>query len=563
MRKLLIGLALLLGACGKKEPGPAPGGPALPAVRPASGGELVSLPGGEFVMGHEAGRPDEKPRAVTVAPFSIDRFPVTQELYQQVMGVNPSKRKDPRCPVERVQWTDAARFCNRCSEKEGLAPCYDLKTWECDPGADGYRLPTEAEWEYACRAGAKTKYSFGDDPSQLPRHAWCKLNSEGKTHPVGQKAPNAWGLHDMHGNIWEWCNDWADEAKKQRVLRGGAWDSVPEKCTAFHRSKEFPVFGDACFGADSYGFRRVRRAGTSARKAPEAAPAVEPPSPPAAKVDVRVVPPANPPQASGPIDPASLKGTIVFVSDRGGALDLWKMRAGGKEAKPLTKDEASDADPRFSPDGRRILYTTVRGGFPEVWVMGRDGSDPKKVTAGCQATWSPDGGSIVFIRDNQGYVRDLAGGAERRITPEAWERCGVPAWAPDGKRIAVASRHTGQIGVYLVGLDGKEIGPLDAGEPACTPCWSRDGKRLLVQTVKGHIHQVEADGKNPEQMTFGADVQHDGRYSPDGTMLLFSRAPTPEGPWQICVMRLDGSEDFVRLTSEGSNSLPDWHPLED
>ncbi len=535
MRNMLIGLAVLLGACGKKDPGTP--GAALQTLRPPSGGEMVLLPGAEALY--------------------VDRTPVTQEHYEQVMGVNPSKRKDPKCPVERVQWTDAARFCNRCSEKEGLAPCYDLKTWECDIEAGGYRLPTEAEWERACRAGAATKYSFGDDPSQLPRHGWCKLNSEGKTHPVGQKPPNAWGLHDMHGNVWQWCNDWHDDAKKQRALRGGAWDSVPEKCAASYRSKEFPVFGDACFGADSYGFRRVRRAVEAPRRAPAATATTAPPERgPEVKVDVTVVP-------AGGLDASALRGTIVFVSDRGGALDIWRMRASGRDPKPLTTDEAPDADPRFSPDGRRILYTTLRGGFPEVWVMGRDGSDPKKVTAGSQGSWSPDGGSIVFIRDNQAFVRELSSGTERRVTPESWERCGVPAWSPDGKRLAVASRHTGQIGVYLLGLDGKDAAPLDAGEPACTPCWSRDGKRVLVQTVKGHVHQAEVGGKGSEQVTFGADVQHDGRYSPDGSMLLFARAPGTEGPWQVCVMKLDGGEDFVRLTTEGSNSLADWHVLED
>ena len=90
-----------------------------------------------------------------------------------------------------------------------------------------------------------------------------------------------------------------------------------------------------------------------------------------------------------------------------------------------------------------------------------------------------------------------------------------------------------------------------------------DGKRLLCQTVQGHIHQVDADGKNWEQLTFGEDIQHDARYSPDGSMIVFCRAPSPEGPWQICVKGLDGDEDdFVQLTHEGSNLLPDWHPSE-
>src|SRR5439155_10143975 len=114
------------------------------------------------------------------------------------------------------------------------------------------------------------------------------------------------------------------------------------------------------------------------------------------KIDKKVTPPAK-----GKIDPATLKGTIVFVSDRSGSLRIWSMHASGKNAKQLTKSEGDDADPRFSPDGKRILYTTLKGGFPEVWVMNRDGSDPKAVTKGSQGSWAPNGKSIVFINDNQ------------------------------------------------------------------------------------------------------------------------------------------------------------------
>lgn len=483
----------------------------------------------------------------------VDVHPVTQEHYQKLMGVNPSKQKNPSAPVAGVQWVDAVRYCNKASERDGLKPCYDLKTWECDPAADGYRLPTEAEWELACRAGGQGRFPFGDDASQLGRHAWTKSNSEGKVRPVGQKEPNAWGLYDMLGNVWQWTNDWSDPEKKQRVLRGGAWDTDPAKMGVSLRKGEFPVYTDACFGVDSNGFRRVKNPTLPRAGAPVEVKAEAP-------VEVKK---ETPVVAAGKAIPG-LKGTIVFVSDRSGALEIWRMHASGKDQRPLTKAGTPHADPKFSPDGKQVLYTALKGGFPEVWVMGRDGSGQKKLTAGLQGSWSPDGKAIVFIRDNQTYTRDLASGKERLVTPEKWERCGVPAWSPDGKSIAVASRHLDAIGIFIVGLDGRTPAQLKAQEACCTPAWSKDGQRLLCQSVKGHIHQLEADGKNWEQVTFGADVQHDARYGPDESAFVYCRAPSPEGPWQICVKKFDSDDfDFAQLTSEGSNSLPDWHALED
>jgi len=535
---LIVALCLIVAACDKAPAPPSVAPKALPSFKPASGGTMRLLP-----------------EAASMPQLYIDETPVTQEVYQKVMGVNPSKQKNPQSPVSGVQWVDAVRYCNKASELEGMRPCYDLKTWACDVTADGYRLPTEAEWEYACRAGSTGRFPFGSDASQLGRHAWTKSNSEGKIRPVGQKEPNAWGLYDMLGNVWQWTNDWFDQEQKQRTLRGGAWDTDPAKVEVSMRKKEFPVYTDACFGADSNGFRRVKNPALPQAGAPIA---VTP-----APVDPPVEVKKDPPPAAGKAIPG-LKGTIVFVSDRSGALEIWRMHAGGRDQKQLTTDKTPHADPKFSPDGKSILYTAVKGGFPEVWRMNRDGSDQKKVTTGLQGSWSPDGKSIVFIRDNQCFVRDLGSGAEKRLTPEKWERCGVPAWSPDGKAVAVASRHLESIGIFLVGVDGKSEAQLKTQEASCTPAWSRDGKRLLCQSVKGHCYQLEADGKNWEQITFGADVQHDARYSPDESAFVYCRAPSPEGPWQICVKKFDSDDfDFAQITSEGSNSLPDWHVLED
>jgi len=146
-------------------------------------------------------------------PFFMGKYPITQAEYQAVMGENPSHFSgNPRNPVENISWYDAIEFCARLSELTGRE----------------YRLPSEAEWEYACRAGSTTQFSFGDDKSQLGHYAWFDANSGSRSHPVGQKKPNAFGLYDMHGNVLEWCED--TEHEDYRVLRGGSWYSIPENC---------------------------------------------------------------------------------------------------------------------------------------------------------------------------------------------------------------------------------------------------------------------------------------------------------------------------------------------
>ena len=220
--------------------------------------EMVNLPAGEFIMGSpdsdsDARDSEKPPHPVKVNSFAIGKYPVTQAQYQAVMGTNPSRFKNnPQNPVENVSWDDAQAFCKKLSRITG-------KT---------YGLPTEAEWEYACRAGTTTRYYFGDDANQLGDYAWYNGNSQDKTHPVGQKKPNAWGLHDMSGNVWEWCEDdwhdnyigapkdgsaWTinnDNRSHPKCLRGGSWLFSPYSCRSANRYGYYPGIDD-----DSVGFR--------------------------------------------------------------------------------------------------------------------------------------------------------------------------------------------------------------------------------------------------------------------------------------------------------------------
>ena len=182
----------------------------------------------------------EKPaHEVTLTkPYYIGKFEVTQEQYHQVMGNNPSHFKGRDLPVEQVSWNEAQEFCKKVSEKTGVT----------------VRLPTEAEWEHACRAGTRTTYYTGDTGVDLDRAAWYYKNSGNTTHPAGQKAPNAWGAYDMHGSVWEWCGNWYEAYKAEaavdpqgpaqgadRVLRGGSWGNDPGGCRSANRYGYFPV----------------------------------------------------------------------------------------------------------------------------------------------------------------------------------------------------------------------------------------------------------------------------------------------------------------------------------
>jgi len=207
--------------------------------------EFVLIRPGSFLMGDADGLEDERPvHKVTISqPFYLGKYAVTQQQWEAVTGSNPSDFKGPQNPVESVDWVDCQAFLQKLNEKFGAT---GVK----------FALPTEAQWEYACRAGGNGKFSFGDAEGQLAEYAWFRDNSKGTTHPVGEKKPNAWGLYDMHGNVCQLCADWhandyygqspaADPAGVltgyHHVMRGGCFDDTAEHCRAAYRNKNDPA----------------------------------------------------------------------------------------------------------------------------------------------------------------------------------------------------------------------------------------------------------------------------------------------------------------------------------
>lgn len=224
--------------------------------------EFVRIPSGMFTMGSprtEKHRElDESPLTeVTISKrFLLGKYEVTQAQWKALMDTNPSRFKGDQLPVERVSWNLAVTFCERLTERERAAGRLP----------DGYvfALPTEAQREYACRAGTQTRFHYGDDPDylHLPQYAWYWTNSGSKTHPVGEKEPNVWGLYDMYGNVWEWCQDvyvnaypggsvmdpLGPETGAVRVIRGGGWEDFHRDCRSACRLRAWPGNGFSYIG---------------------------------------------------------------------------------------------------------------------------------------------------------------------------------------------------------------------------------------------------------------------------------------------------------------------------
>ena len=247
--------------------------------------EMVKIiaDGLEFQMGSEDGDPDEKPVHTVrfTKDFMIGKTEVMQRDYKTMLGVNPSKFRGDSLPVDKITWFDAVLFCNALSKYHGLDTVYEytevigtpgdnsqLADVKIHSGENGYRLPTEAEWEYACRGGTTTKYywSNSSDIDTIGMYAWYSKNSGNETHNIGEKLANDYGLYDMSGNLYEWCNDWygnyndtaaVDPAGPAggsgRVIRGGNWLTTAKYCKVSYRG-----YTNAAFSCSAIGFRIAR-----------------------------------------------------------------------------------------------------------------------------------------------------------------------------------------------------------------------------------------------------------------------------------------------------------------
>lgn len=502
---------------------------------------------GTFTMGGE----DDGPKAqlprrdVTFGySFAMAKYEVPQNLWQAVMGSNPSRWKGMRNSVEMLTFAEAQEFCRRATEQLRAAKLIDAK--------QVVRLPSEAEWEYCCRAGTKSSYSFGDDASKLDAHGWYTGNAAGNDPPVGAKKPNGWGLYDMHGYLWEWCSDswhgsyvdaptdgrpWITDGVTQRVLRGGSWKDTADLLTSSARRA-----GDESLKDDAVGLRCVLAEG-------ETFTAIAAEAKSAAKLELLWG------EGEFTEGPAAAPDGSIFFSDIGNAIYRFDPKTKKTEVfrQPSGRSNGLVFDQQGRliaceganiGGGRRISITTgIRGGKDGETRTLADGFEGKRFNSPNDLAIDAHGN--VYFSDPR-YVGD----EPRELDFEA-----VFYVTKDGK-VSVATRDVQKPNGIIVSHDGKHVyvadhhpeGPkqllrFDVGEGGAL-----SGKKTLYDfksdrgidgmtlDASGNIFATAGTGE-----TGGVHI-----FSPEGELL--GRIPTPGDPTN-CVFGKDGDETWLYVTA--------------
>jgi len=490
-----------------------------------SGGEkltMVLIPPGEFLMGSpeaerqqalkEAGArnyswgiegiPTEAPqhRVKITQPFYLGKYEVTQAQWEAVMGNNPSNFEDPTNPVEQVNCEDIQPFLAKLNSADGRV---------------NYALPTEAQWEYACRAGTTMAFSFGNSEAMFGEYAWILSNSGDKAHPVGQRKPNPWGLYDMHGNVWEWCADWhgIDYYAKSpaedptgpssgdcRVIRGGAYSNFDFRCAR----RGYEPQGHRRI---NNGFRLACEISTDPAKLKKFATTIKASKPEKFEAKPKVV---EEPQEYKPITigPPVVRPKVVSIEIERDP-EAWKIEPG-----EAISGSAPVAQPAALPGVLAWSLETVshRGGL---WAVAYRPDGHQLATAG------NDG--VIRIWDSQ------TGGLIRLLVGDGYLICSL-AWSPDGKALAAGAYSNETIFIWQPDT-GVLLRKLNTSASAHSLAWSPDGRKLAAgtghklvvwelpldqppRTFEGHQHQITSVAWSP-----GGRMLASGSY--DGTVRLW------------------------------------------
>ncbi|MCI0682967.1 MAG: SUMF1/EgtB/PvdO family nonheme iron enzyme [Gemmataceae bacterium] len=569
------------------------------------GMKLARIPAGAFVMGcppHEPGwrAPEGPPHEVTITrPFYMGVFEVTQEQYEKVVGVNPSHFNaanggGPSHPVENINFEQAVQFCHRLSELP-----------EEKAAGRRYRLPTSAEWEYACRAGTTTRYFFGDEPKDVDAYSWTKSNAEDKTHPVGGLKANPWGLFDMCGNVHEFCSDWFEPTDNyyqhdsprddplgpahgtQRLVRGGSFLSGAES------NRSAAVIPVQVPNNLQSGFRVVCEMGAGAvpfdsKYLDDLDPEKLPPEHRngAPKYLAWVVAPdtLRPlTTRSKPVDMATGATSVAFSPD--GRYLLWGMvNQGGLilwdvASNRVARSIAGQGFPTtFSPDGRTVAVTDLKRGCFSLWDLHHDlvyrRLEDQKAAESWDTAFSPDGRWLLSAHldtPNGARLWNVQTGRVARFFPTLGSVRGV-AFSPDGKFALTSpgSRDKPPLGLMKLWRveTGEELGHFDVPLPSrgCLPCFSPDGKRVACGTGDGRIRiwnlakpQDMIELRDPAAAPAADANVYNVAFLPDGNRLASANASGRVILWDL---RGGQSELLADISSSGYLDLsPDGRYL--